>query len=294
MFAVGSAGVLSYPLHVRANRAKVAALFVHPARALRLIEPTHIIMLGLAIALSGVIWQARKPARTDPRIALLESQITTAQTEFDNKSKAINSENASRLERLETEHAATVSELAKTKQALAAKQTEEKKITEPKAAPPKAEITWNFESGSGYLFGMDYNGGNVHIQTFQATGTNNADKPIQRVTSYIRSDVTNKSIPVYFVIDGDRVPPDETYGIPARAEFVVASSPISEKPNGIDASDFYTEFAPFTFVFEYDGKTYSRSFSRNDVRDIMLAYVRSIEPPSKKVPRVIKRGSEKR
>jgi hypothetical protein len=77
LFFVGSIGVLSWPLHQAANRVKVAALVVHPTRALRLIEPFHIIVLGLAIATAGAFWQWRRVPIPDPRIAQLESQVNT-------------------------------------------------------------------------------------------------------------------------------------------------------------------------------------------------------------------------
>ena len=39
------------------------------------VEPYHIIILGLAIALGGVVWQWRRAATPDPRIAQLEAQV---------------------------------------------------------------------------------------------------------------------------------------------------------------------------------------------------------------------------
>jgi hypothetical protein len=80
-FALGSIGVLSWPLHLRTNRVKVATLFVHPARVLRLIEPSHIIIFGLVIALAGAIWQWRKPTMVNPRVAQLENQLAGLRVE---------------------------------------------------------------------------------------------------------------------------------------------------------------------------------------------------------------------
>lgn len=70
----------AWPLRQEANRAKVAALFVHPVRALRLIEPSHVITLGLLIALGGVIWQWRRAPTPDPRIAHLEQRLADLQS----------------------------------------------------------------------------------------------------------------------------------------------------------------------------------------------------------------------
>jgi hypothetical protein len=56
---VGSIICFGWPLRQKDNRVKVAALISHPIRVLPLIEPIHIITLGLAIALGGVVWQWR-------------------------------------------------------------------------------------------------------------------------------------------------------------------------------------------------------------------------------------------
>jgi hypothetical protein len=54
---VGSVICFGWPLRQKENRIKVAALVTHPVRVIRLIEPSHIILLGLVIAFAGVIWQ---------------------------------------------------------------------------------------------------------------------------------------------------------------------------------------------------------------------------------------------
>src|SRR6267154_3693090 len=56
---VGSLICFGWPLRQRENRAKVAIVLTHPARAVRLIEPSHVIILGLVIAAIGIVWQMR-------------------------------------------------------------------------------------------------------------------------------------------------------------------------------------------------------------------------------------------
>jgi hypothetical protein len=73
IFLTGSIGVLCWPLQEAANRAKVVILVSHPMRMLQLIEPMHIIVLGLVIAAVGVGWQFR--ALKSP--ATLEKQVDT-------------------------------------------------------------------------------------------------------------------------------------------------------------------------------------------------------------------------
>jgi hypothetical protein len=72
---VGSLICFAWPLRERANRAKVAALIVHPIRALRLIEPSHIIILGLLIALVGVVWQMRRSPPIEAATAASASSL---------------------------------------------------------------------------------------------------------------------------------------------------------------------------------------------------------------------------
>jgi hypothetical protein len=62
---------------------------------------------------------------------------------------------------------------------------------------------------------------------------------------------------------------NETYGIPALAEFEIVTS---EKPfietgkDGVPLSKFIKEFVPFTVVLEYDGTKYERRFSLKEVK----------------------------
>jgi hypothetical protein len=77
---VGSIICFGWPLRQRDNRVKVAALITHPLRALKLIEPSHVIILGLVIALGGVIWQLRSAPRattelTGPQVVINSPQI---------------------------------------------------------------------------------------------------------------------------------------------------------------------------------------------------------------------------
>src|SRR5882724_97068 len=51
------------------NRREIFAL-------VRKLEPSHVIILGLAIALCGVVWQWRHVPAPDPRVAELQSQVT--------------------------------------------------------------------------------------------------------------------------------------------------------------------------------------------------------------------------
>jgi hypothetical protein len=82
---VGSIICFGWPLRHQRNRAKVAALIVHPPRAIRLVEPSHIIILGLIIATAGVIWQWRREPAPDPQVALLKTRLTALNEKLSSK-----------------------------------------------------------------------------------------------------------------------------------------------------------------------------------------------------------------
>lgn len=69
--------ILCWPLHKSEQRTIVLGKLQHPAKWMaELIEPSHVIILGLLIALSGAIWLWRHTT-PNPRIAELESQVVS-------------------------------------------------------------------------------------------------------------------------------------------------------------------------------------------------------------------------
>ena len=48
----------------------------------KLIEPSHVIILGLVIACGGAVWQWRRTPPHDPKIATLESQVAALDKEL--------------------------------------------------------------------------------------------------------------------------------------------------------------------------------------------------------------------
>lgn len=51
-------------------------------RLLAKVEPSHVIILGLIIALGGVIWQWQRPSPSDPKISQLQSQVDDLTTKL--------------------------------------------------------------------------------------------------------------------------------------------------------------------------------------------------------------------
>lgn len=141
---------------------------------------------------------------------------------------------------------------------------------------PTEDITWDFDHVLGLVGG---GGQETRVVSFQARGRNNLDEPILHVSGSIRSDVTNAQFPIRFVINGRRVPPESTNGIPRNAEFEISSAPFpsNNPPNeGVTLSRFLIDFATFTFVFEYDGKRFVRHFTNDEIWRQAEAFQRSL------------------
>jgi hypothetical protein len=66
--SAGSAICFGWPLRQKKNRDKLKELCAHPFGAVKLIEPHHVVILGLAIAVGGVIWQLRTSPHANPRL----------------------------------------------------------------------------------------------------------------------------------------------------------------------------------------------------------------------------------
>jgi len=135
------------------------------------------------------------------------------------------------------------------------------------------DIVWDFDGLNQNFLGVGAASWDdePRISSFQAYGRNESGKPILNVNSYIRSDLTNETKKVFFVVNGVRVDPAETNGIARDGDFQVASEvfstgeAITRGPEGMPANRFRNDFGPFTLVFEYDGKSYIRSFTLHEI-----------------------------
>lgn len=162
-----------------------------------------------------------------------------------------------------------------------------REVTKQTAEPPADktdDITWSFDTDAEFYFlaMVGGKGQEPWVDSFQSHGRNNMDGPISRVSGFIRSDVTNAEFPIRFVIGGQRVPPEDTIGIPRKTEFDIASEPFpSSDPRrrgtGLTASRFLDEFATFTFVFEYDGKKFKRHFTNEEIWNQIVKFQRTTQ-----------------
>ena len=156
-------------------------------------------------------------------------------------------------------------------------------------------IIWNFEDtarGRGYFLDMQKPPNQeMIIAGFGAHGKNITSEPITDFEGYLRSDKNNETLPIYILAANAvaanactfSVPtlPKDTLGIPAFADFNISTS---KKPifinrfEGMPLSRFLNEFVPFTIVMKYDGKTYRRHFTREEV-DRQIAVLEKLAGP---------------
>jgi hypothetical protein len=135
------------------------------------------------------------------------------------------------------------------------------------------KITWNFEDTQHPPFFLGYqttNKESTRLVSFQAHGRNNSDAPISNIKGVVKSLITNKELPIYFLIQGTPVDPDDTNGIPPFAEFDISTTQEPIKiVDGIIVSPILNEaeMATFTFEFDYNGDKFVRTFTRQEVEN---------------------------
>jgi hypothetical protein len=148
----------------------------------------------------------------------------------------------------------------------------------------KTGLAWNGDSIRGYLcLGLMQVNGKTVIKQFQYTGTNLTPDPIEKVCGYLRSDKTNIKYQTFFNILGDTRPHDELNPVPVGAiiDTVTFFRPDKEP---IPIEQFLAEDVPFTFFFEYDSKTYRRTFTLEELEPQVRDYEKTmrdqlIRPP---------------
>jgi hypothetical protein len=127
-------------------------------------------------------------------------------------------------------------------------------------------ITWDFDAAMP-PFGVSRGRGEpLWIDAFQITGHNRSDDPINVQSAFVRSDVTNRTLPLTFAVRGEQVPLNEASITPQGSFILVAIIPSTDarKTQGIMVDEFRSEFERFTFVFEYNGQKLVKHFKEND------------------------------
>lgn len=168
-------------------------------------------------------------------------------------------------------------------------------------------IAWSFDDASkglNYFLGFHrQNQEEVRISGFNAQGRNTTADPITELTGYVRSNVTNEEWPIYVGAQDPSRPDDpfsrniptllkETYGIPGFSEFVITTfnkSMFDGGKDGMTLSKFLRDFSSFTLVLEYDGNTYRRLFTEQDIKKQLELFERQTDPSKNNAPRIVRR-----
>lgn len=173
-------------------------------------------------------------------------------------------------------------------------------------------ITWDFEQtsrGYGYFLAMVKGADDQQIRVLgvQAHGKNTSKDPIADFSGYLRADLTNEQLPIFVLAqDNDeakipacapRIPtsPDDILGIPGFAEFDVSSYGKAFAVIGKDGllvGDFLRKYVPFTIVLKYEGRSFTRQFTREEVSQQINIFERSLSLQS--IPRVLRKTTAPR
>lgn len=134
------------------------------------------------------------------------------------------------------------------------------------------------------------------INNFIFYGKNKSQKPITRVSGYLRSNITNETYPIYMTGDGKCVLPNETNGIPPKCDdvaiivpFVIADNGEVNLNYGIGLETFLATLVDSTLTLELDGKISTYRIPERKVRNELEAIEKEHNPPVK--PKVSRRNN---
>lgn len=126
----------------------------------------------------------------------------------------------------------------------------------------RSPIVWTFGTFMGWAGG----GGQLGFICFQAKGKNRSRRGFSNIRGYLVSNMDNStSEAMYFAIDGVRVSPQDTSGIPPGAEFDIGIPLGKNVEDRLDEYEVKQRWASFRFVLELDGVRYEREFSEAQV-----------------------------
>lgn len=160
---------------------------------------------------------------------------------------------------------------------------------EETTSKPISDFNWGFEVHKNTDFiGMGAPDGSIVVGQFQANGKNLTNDPIVKASGYIRSDRTNEEFPILFNVQNELVSSDDLNLIPVGAIIDVTAF-FSADNNSIPLATFLTEFAPFTFFFNYDEKQYRHTFPLEDLESRIRAFEESVRERAKVPPKMTRK-----
>jgi hypothetical protein len=156
-------------------------------------------------------------------------------------------------------------------------------------------IAWNFEDSQHPPFFLALEKTNIQgtvLLGFQAHGKNNSDKPINVISGFVKSIITNKQFPIKLYVQGVPTDPSDTNGIPPFSEFDVGTqTEVASTVNGViqNKAQSIAEFSEFTFEFDYDGNTFIRTFTKQETQKQLEMFDEISSPDKSTIPRVTRK-----
>jgi hypothetical protein len=142
-------------------------------------------------------------------------------------------------------------------------------------------VKWDFQN----FVGTVSRGEELFAFVFTADGHNLTGKPITNISGFLRSNITNEIYaPLYIVIDGKPVLPEQTHGIPVDASFTIDipfAGITGEFDKMMKESEFLKKLVDFTFVVDIEGARSEYRFERQQVINFLEQKKRSLYPPQK-------------
>lgn len=130
-----------------------------------------------------------------------------------------------------------------------------------------------------------------YIYLLQFYGKNNTNERLTGLSGYVQSRSSDRRLPIGINVGGTIHEFNATEGIPPYGEFILMTWPLpSNTPSrtgGLTVSRFLIEFAEFTFVFNYNGKQFSRTFTNQEILAPIQEFTRTLaEQASRRRPSV--------
>jgi hypothetical protein len=154
----------------------------------------------------------------------------------------------------------------------------------------RGPIQWVLHSeGSPITFSRLAAAQPVVFAGFHIMGHNKSDDPIPMGSAFIRSDVTGQKVRLVIGVPGGNIDPSEGTAEPDGRVLLYGQFPLGEQPKPISVDEFRKEFGRFTFHFEYaDGRAFEKSYSSNEVDDLIAKALGGLERISRTPPGVIR------
>jgi hypothetical protein len=119
---------------------------------------------------------------------------------------------------------------------------------------------------------MNSDGHSVNIFFLRITGVNRSDDPIENVDGFLRSNITNEQLPIFFDEEGQYLRTIQTRGIPPHRNFViiVPFTPIQSQAdfgNAITSEEFIKKYSDITINIKFDGRgsPYTRRYTQEEI-----------------------------